>query len=262
LGSDTGIGGGLGHHHHHGRHHGTGTGTGTGTASSLGSSTASSLGSSTSTGSYPSSTSGRTGGESSGYTDDAMTRSEEHLLVGKEKVNVGQAALNKYVTTEKVSTAVPIVREKVVVEREPITEANREAAMRGPDFKESHYEVNLMEERAVAEKQTVPIERVRLRKEAEQTQQYVEADLRKEHIELADPTKEAGVGGSNLGTGVGKDSSNFTGTGTGTGTGVGSNYSGTGTGTGTGVGSSYSGTGTSGRQIAADDPTSSASRRL
>jgi len=132
-----------------------------------------------------------------GMTDNAMTRSEEHLLVGKEKVQAGTASLNKYVTTEKVSTAVPIVKERAVIEREPITDANRAAALGGPEFKEAHYEVNLTEERAVAEKEVVPIERVRLNKVVEQTQQYVEADLRKEHIEVVDGTRGTGLAGSN-----------------------------------------------------------------
>jgi len=127
-------------------------------------------------------------------------------MVGKEKVEVGKAELNKYVNTEKVSTAVPVMREKIVVEREPITEANREAALRGPDFKESHYEVNLTEERAVADKMAVPMERVRLRKEPVHSQQYVEADLRKEEIEVVDPTKGVGMGtGTGMGTGADKD---------------------------------------------------------
>jgi uncharacterized protein (TIGR02271 family) len=128
-------------------------------------------------------------------------------MVGKEKVEVGKAELNKYVTTEKVSTAVPIMKEKLVVEREPITESNREAAMRGPDFKESHYELNLTEERAVADKMTVPMERVRLRKEPVHTQQYVDAELRKEEIDVIDPTKDAG-----LGTGTEKTADNWSGT--------------------------------------------------
>lgn len=179
---------------------GTGLGTGTAghhTAAGIGSGSRSNL-SSSAGGSI-----GAQGREGMGMNDDAMTRSEEHLLVGKEKVNVGKAALHKYVTTEKVSTAVPIIRERAVVEREPITDANRDAAMRGPDFKEAHYEVNLHEERAIAEKEEVPIERVRLRKEAEQTQQYVEADLRKEHIELVDKTRGLATGASATGTGIG-----------------------------------------------------------
>jgi len=257
---DTGLKSGSGHrtsHHRHGLSRGTGTDTEptleSGSSSNAPTSSSSSYPNTSSTASglgEGNTTAGGAGGfgtETGSYpTDDAMTRSEEHLLVGKEKVDVGKAELNKYVTTERVSTAVPIMREKVVIEREPITDANREAAMRGPDFKESHYEVDLMEERAVAEKQTVPIERVRLRKEAEQSQQYVEADLRKEHIELVDPTKGTGLGsgtGTGSRTGLEKESGEF-----GSGVGTRSNYSGTDL--------------SSDRQIAADDPTSNSSQRI
>jgi len=192
------LGAGASHLAHQ---HGTHSNLSSSTASSLGtssmeSSTGAGIGSgfgSTSTTTGFGSTHHR-GASTTGSTDDAMTRSEEHLLVGKERVNAGSVGLNKYVTTERVGTEVPVMREKVVVEREPITDANRAAAMRGPDIKESHYEVNLTAEKAVAEKQTVPIERVRLRKEAEQSSQYVEADLRKEHIEVADAGKQLGAG--------------------------------------------------------------------
>jgi uncharacterized protein (TIGR02271 family) len=120
--------------------------------------------------------------------DDAMTRSEERLLVGKEQVEAGRAGLHKYVTTEHVATAVPLTRERVVVEREAIDESNIDKAMAGPDIKEAEYEVALREERAVAQKETIPVERVRMKKVQEQTQDYVEADLRKEHIEVTDTT--------------------------------------------------------------------------
>jgi len=154
-------------------------------ASSLHSSSASTMGTSTAGSSHMTGLAG-TANAALGHIDNAMTRSEEHLLVGKEKVNAGKAALHKYVTKEHVATTVPLVKEHAVVEREPITEANRAAAVSGPDFKEAHYEVNLMEERAVTEKEEVPIERVRLRKEQEVVQQHVGADLRKEHIEVVD----------------------------------------------------------------------------
>jgi uncharacterized protein (TIGR02271 family) len=119
-----------------------------------------------------------TGTRSAG--SDYMTRSEERLMVGKEQVGAGVASLNKYVTTDHVQTSVPITKEHVVIEREPIAPGDK---VRG-DIKEAHYEVNLTEERAVAAKETVPVEKVKLRKEAEHGSQTVDADLRKEHIEF------------------------------------------------------------------------------
>ena len=57
-------------------------------------------------------------------TDDAMTRSEEELRVGKTSRESGRARLRKYVVTEQVEQTVPVQREEVRVEREPITDAN------------------------------------------------------------------------------------------------------------------------------------------
>jgi stress response protein YsnF len=44
----------------------------------------------------------------------------------------------------------------VRVEREPITDANRDAALAGPDLTEAEHEVTLREEEPVVEKRTVP----------------------------------------------------------------------------------------------------------
>ncbi|MGN6744266.1 MAG: YsnF/AvaK domain-containing protein, partial [Amnibacterium sp.] len=116
-------------------------------------------------------------------TDDAMTRSEERLNVGTERVQTGKARLRKYVVTEQQNVTVPVTREEVRVEREPITDANRGAAMDGPDLSEEQHEVVLNEERPVVDKETVPVERVRLSKEQVTDQQNVSADVRREEIE-------------------------------------------------------------------------------
>ena len=58
-----------------------------------------------------------------------MTRSEEELLVGKARQETARVRLRKYVVTEQVQTTVPVQREEVRVEREPITEANRDRAL-------------------------------------------------------------------------------------------------------------------------------------
>jgi len=116
-------------------------------------------------------------------SDDAMTRSEERLHVGKETVEAGKARLHKYVTSEHVEKEVPLQKESVVLEREPITDANRDKAYAGPEIKEAEYEVNLREERPVVAKETVAKERVRLAKNVEETTQSVGGDVRKEHIE-------------------------------------------------------------------------------
>ncbi|MDN0198774.1 PRC and DUF2382 domain-containing protein [Streptomyces sp. S.PNR 29] len=116
-------------------------------------------------------------------TDDAMTRSEERMHVGIERREAGRARLRKYVVTEEVQQTVPVRREEVRVEREPITEANRDAAMAGPDISEAEHEVVLHEERPVTETETVPVERVRLSAEERTEEETVRGRVRKEQIE-------------------------------------------------------------------------------
>lgn len=123
-------------------------------------------------------------GRSTGTTDDAMTRSEEELQVGTEKVERGRARLRKYVTTEEETVTVPVAREEVRVEREPVTEGNADKAFSGPDISEDEHEVVLTEERPVVTTEAKPVERVRLEKETVTDEQRVSGDVRKEHIEV------------------------------------------------------------------------------
>jgi uncharacterized protein (TIGR02271 family) len=116
-------------------------------------------------------------------TDDAMTRSEEELAVGTQRRETGRARLRKYVETENVQETVPVQREEVRVEREPITDANRGQALDGPDITEEEHEVTLHTEEPVVEKRTVPKERVRLGKDVHTDEETVSEDVRRERIE-------------------------------------------------------------------------------
>jgi uncharacterized protein (TIGR02271 family) len=129
-------------------------------------------------------------------TDEAMTRSEEQLRVGTEQVQAGRARLRKYVVTEQQSVQVPVTREEVRVEREPITDANRGAALSGPDITEEEHEVVLHEERPVVQTEAVPVERVRLGTETVTDEQTVTGQVRKEQVEVDDPTGTTGAGGN------------------------------------------------------------------
>jgi uncharacterized protein (TIGR02271 family) len=117
-------------------------------------------------------------------TDDAMTRSEEELQVGTQTREAGRARLRKHVTTEHQTVTVPVQREEVRVEREPITDANLDAATSGPAISEEEHEVTLHEETPVVDKRAVPRERVRLDTETVTDQRQVSEEVRKEHIEL------------------------------------------------------------------------------
>jgi len=116
-------------------------------------------------------------------TDRAMTRSEEELRVGTTERETGKARLRKYVVTENVTQTVPVQREEVRIEREPITDANADDAMDGPAISEEEHEVTLHTEQPVVDKRAVPKERVRLDKDVVTDQKTVSEQIRKEQID-------------------------------------------------------------------------------
>jgi len=139
--------------------------------------------------------SGQTGGpgqDTSGEnTDKAMTRSEEQLHVGTERVHGGTARLRKYVVSEDVTKTVPVSHEEVRVQREPITDANRGEAMSGAELTEEEHEVTLHAEKPVVNKETVPVERVRLGTETVTEEHTVNETVSKEQIEMNDESGTA-----------------------------------------------------------------------
>jgi uncharacterized protein (TIGR02271 family) len=126
------------------------------------------------------------GGGGRATEDDAMTRSEEELRVGKAQREKRRVRLRKYVVTEQVEQTVPVRREKARIEREPITDDNVDQATSGPEIAQSEHEVVLHEEEPVVEKRTVPKERVRLDKDVDVEEKQVSEQVRKERIEVED----------------------------------------------------------------------------
>ena len=122
----------------------------------------------------------------------AMTRSEEQLRVGTERVATTRARLVKYVVTEDVQITVPIRREEIRVEQVPIDAGDGDWAgesLEGvppttgtegrhglPD------EIILHTERPVVTVEVVPVERVRLRTELVQGQETVTEQVQREQI--------------------------------------------------------------------------------
>lgn len=131
---------------------------------------------------------GHRNGQGRGHSkDDAMTRSEEHLIADTRTEEAGKARLRKYVVTEQEQVSVAVSHEEARLEREPITEANRAAAYDGPEITEAEHEVTLHAERPVVATETVPVERVRLAKETVRDQETVSGEVRKEQIEYDGP---------------------------------------------------------------------------
>ncbi len=118
-----------------------------------------------------------------GRADEAITRSEEELRIGLERSERGRVRLRKYVVTEQVTKTVPVRREVLRVEREPITEPSRPGTLPESAISEEEHEVLLYAEEPIVEKRVVPKERVRLHTELVEDQREISAELRKEQIE-------------------------------------------------------------------------------
>jgi len=134
-----------------------------------------------------SSTGDRTSNSYSTGGDDSMTRSEERLVTDTQTEQVGKARLRKYVVTEEQQVNVPVSREEVRLEREPITDANVGDAFDGPTISEAEHEVTLHAERPVVDTEAVPVERVRLGKETVTDTETVRGEVRKEQIDFDGP---------------------------------------------------------------------------
>lgn len=116
-----------------------------------------------------------------------ITCREERLDITTEWHVLGTAKLRKYVTSEAVERRVPVVRERVRVERMPVGEAER-ASLSDKEIAEAVEEVTLREERPVVRKYLAPIERVRLVVERYTAEEVIRDELRREHVEVHDNT--------------------------------------------------------------------------
>lgn len=124
---------------------------------------------------------GRRAGRS---TDDAMTRSEEQLDVSKAHRPSELVRLKKEIVTENQQVTVPVQHEELRVEREPITDENRDAALSGPDLREGTHDLTLDEEQVEVNKKVVPKERVRVDKDVSTEQRTIDEPIRKEKLDV------------------------------------------------------------------------------
>lgn len=91
--------------------------------------------------------------------------------------------LRKYWRTKNATKTVPVSREKVSLEREPGTEANRDDAMSGWVIVAEEHEVTLLGDKAVVVKETVVLERELLGIATAADEDTVSDAVRKEQID-------------------------------------------------------------------------------
>ncbi|WP_448073732.1 DUF2382 domain-containing protein [Georgenia yuyongxinii] len=120
-----------------------------------------------------------TGRDRRDVDDASVVRSEERVDVGTRRREAGRVRLRKYVVTENVTKTVPVTREEVRVEREPVTAGDRVSGDIGDDVAE----VTLHEDEVVVDKETVPVERVSLGKDTVTEERAVTEQVRKEQVE-------------------------------------------------------------------------------
>jgi uncharacterized protein (TIGR02271 family) len=133
-----------------------------------------------------------TGADAAGHQREragqqALIRSEEELDVDTKQVPRGQASVRKQVVTEQQRRTVPVEREELRVQREPITagEGGRDAELSADERT-----IELREEQPVVNKRVVPKERVRIGKEVVRDQEHVSEPVRKEQVEVDQPDGE------------------------------------------------------------------------
>jgi len=117
----------------------------------------------------------------------ALTRSEEELQVGTRRVPRGQAGVRKRVVTEQEHRTVPVEREELRVQREPIPAGDGDS---DAEVSADERTVELREEQPVVDKRVVPKERVRIGKEVVRDQEQISEPVRKEQIEVDQPDGE------------------------------------------------------------------------
>jgi uncharacterized protein (TIGR02271 family) len=110
-----------------------------------------------------------------------MTRAAEELRIGKRQVTAGEVEVKKRVETERVTEPVTLRYEEVEIERRPVTGS---AAADDVQITADEVRVPLKGEEAVVEKRPVVKEEVVIKKRPVEERETVEADLRKERIDV------------------------------------------------------------------------------
>jgi uncharacterized protein (TIGR02271 family) len=111
----------------------------------------------------------------------ALIRHEEDLAVGTELTTVGRIRAQKRVETEHVAENVPRAVEHPEFERVPAAEGDSGQIETLPDGSIS---IPVLEEELVVTKRTVVRERIVIRKALVTEHERVEAELRRERVEL------------------------------------------------------------------------------
>ena len=113
-----------------------------------------------------------------------VQRAEEEIEAGTRERQAGAMKVTKKVRTEREQVRVPKKREEVSMERVPVGEE----APSGAELGEDEIVIQILEEEIVVSKRLVVKEEIRIRKEVVEEEEIVEADVRREEVEIEDTT--------------------------------------------------------------------------
>jgi uncharacterized protein (TIGR02271 family) len=123
-------------------------------------------------------------GERRGPREARVTRSEEELNIGKRQVQAGEVEVRKTVETEHVRQPVTRMREEVTVERHAAGGGGQQSG--DTEIGEDEIRIPVVEEEVVVEKRPVVKEEIVVKKHAVSDERTVEADVRRERIDVDD----------------------------------------------------------------------------
>jgi uncharacterized protein (TIGR02271 family) len=121
-----------------------------------------------------------------------VRRIEEELKVGTREREVGAVRVRKRIVTDHETIVVPKKRVEVTVEHVPVEgqAISAEEGTAAPEIGEKEIVVPVVEEEVVVEKRPVVKEEVRIRKDVVEDTEVVEADVRREEVEVDDQTPQ------------------------------------------------------------------------
>lgn len=109
---------------------------------------------------------------------------EERLVAGKTRQKAGEVTVGKHVETQTTSVAVPVEKERVVIERTTPT-SNRPVSANEADFREGEVaRMEVYEETPDIRKETVVREEVNIRKESDIDTVTAQEKVRREELDV------------------------------------------------------------------------------
>jgi uncharacterized protein (TIGR02271 family) len=110
---------------------------------------------------------------------------EERLVANKSRVKTGEVSVGKHVETETARVAVPVEKERVIIERTTPEQAGRTVSPAEADFREGEVtRMGVYEESPDIQKEAVLREEVKIKKVVEQDTVEAEGTVRREELDV------------------------------------------------------------------------------